>query len=131
MSVEEATENSPLFPDTFKGNTTPQKYYSLTSSVYTASGLRTDRKIPDEKQVNSVLSALDDRGRWFTRQVSISNPYIGDGTKTELTDEYASTNVGDETDTSEFRDESDQEYISTITYIDNMRVLLNYVAGEE
>ena len=129
MSVEEATENSPLFPEKFKGNTTPQKYYSLTSSVYTASGLRTDRKIPDEQQVRNVLSALDDRGRWFTRHVSISNPYIGDGIKTELTDEYASTNVGDETDTSEFRDESDQEYISTRAYINNMRVLLNYVAG--
>ena len=62
-----------------------------------------------------------------------SNPYIGDGVKTELTDKYASLEaeayVGDETDTSPYRDESDQEYISTKTYINNMRILLNYVAN--
>ena len=58
-----------------------------------------------------------------------SNPYIGDDTKTYPTDEYASSHVGDETDTSPYRDERDREYISTRAYINNMRVLLNYVAN--
>jgi hypothetical protein len=57
----------------------------------------------------------------------ISNPYIGDGQNKELTDEYASVNVGDKTDTSPFRDVTEQDYISTPAYIRNMHVLINYL----
>ncbi len=131
MRVEEATKDSPLIPERFTRNATPQKYYNLTSSVYTASGMTASRNIPSEEQVKNVIDAMDGKGRWFTRRLSISNPYIGDGTKTELTDKYASTNVGDETDTSQYRDTSDQEYVSTSTYINNMRVLLNYIADKK
>jgi hypothetical protein len=56
-----------------------------------------------------------------------SNPYIGDGKKGEVTNKYSQTLVGDETDTPPYRDESDQEYISTETYIENMRLLINYL----
>ncbi|MFC1651022.1 pectate lyase [Candidatus Latescibacterota bacterium] len=129
MSFEDATQDSPLFPGEFNGDVTPQKYYSLTSSVYTASGMRTNRDVPDEKRVREVMSALDGKGRWLERHVYISNPYIGDGTNSEPTDKYASTNTGDKTDTSPYRDETDQEYISTRAYINGMRVLMNYVAG--
>jgi hypothetical protein len=57
----------------------------------------------------------------------ISNPYIGDGQKQELTDEYSSTNVGDETDTSPFLDTSGQEYISNYAYIRNLNILIRYI----
>ena len=63
-----------------------------------------------------------------------SHPYAGDGQKQGLTDEYASTFVGDETDTSPFRDPSDlseQEYVSTAEYIRNMEVLINYLHPEK
>ena len=56
-----------------------------------------------------------------------SHPYIGDGQNQELTDEFASTHVGDETDTSPFRDNSGQEYLSTRTYIINMKLLMNFL----
>ena len=79
--------------------------------------------------MKNILAAMDDKGRWFTKQVYISNPHIGDGTKTELTEKYMSTNVGDETDTSPYPDESDQDYISTRTFINNMQVILNYVSS--
>jgi hypothetical protein len=46
---------------------------------------------------------------------------------TEQTDKYATTRVGDETDTSPYLDESDQLYISTRTYIKNMRILINLI----
>ncbi|MFC1693791.1 pectate lyase, partial [Candidatus Latescibacterota bacterium] len=128
MSVEEATKDSPLIPGQFIHDRLPQKYYSLTSSVFTASGMTAKRNVPGEEQVNNILNSLDKKGRWLAKHVQTSNPYIGDGTKTELTDILASTHVGDKTDTSPYRDESDQEYISTRTYINNMRVLINYVA---
>jgi hypothetical protein len=41
----------------------------------------------------------------------ISHPYAGDGQNQEQTNEFASTNVGDETDTSPYRDASEQQYI--------------------
>jgi len=129
MSVEEATKDSPLLQGRFTKNILPQKYYTLKSSVYAASGLTAERKVPEEKEVRRVLAALDSKGRWLSKHSSTSNPYIGDGTRTELTDKYASTNVGDETDTSPYRDESSQDYIATRTFINNMQVLLNYVSS--
>jgi len=128
MSVEEATKDSPLIPGRFIEQVTPQKFYSLTGLIYTASGLKTNRSIPREEQVKNILAAMDDKGRWFTKHMYTSNPYIGDGTKTELTEKYVPTYVGDETDTSPYPDESDQNYISTRTFINNIRMLLNYVS---
>ena len=56
-----------------------------------------------------------------------SNPYIGDGQNKEQTDEYASTNVGDKTDTSPYRDMSDQDYISVPAFIRDMQMLIDYL----
>jgi len=57
----------------------------------------------------------------------ISNPYIGDGKNQELTDKYAMTRVGDETDTSPYPDPSDNLYVSTGEYIRNMNLLISYI----
>lgn len=122
MSVEEATEGSPLIQGRHTGEMAPQKQYS-----YSFSGVGS--KAPDEDDVKKMIDALDSKNRWLSKHSQTSNPYIGDGTKTALTGEYASSHVGDETDTSPYRDESDQEYIATRTYIRNMRLLLNYVAN--
>ncbi len=127
MSVEEATKDSPLSVQRFTGTVTPQKYYSSTSMVYRSSGPAKDKKSPDEQQVRRVIKELDDKGRWLCKHVNTSNPYIGDGTSTAATDKYVLTRVGDETDTSPYRDESNQDYISTGVFINNMRILLNYV----
>jgi hypothetical protein len=81
----------------------------------------------DESRIREIIHSLDSQNRWLTRHVFISNPYIGDGQKKEQTDEYASTMVGDNTDTSPYPDRSDQEYISTRAYIRNMKVLIEYV----
>lgn len=129
LSAEEATENSPLLPGRFPGEGTPQRFYALKSSVYTASGLRSARNVPSKNEVEKILSSLDEKGRWLAKHRSTSNPYVGDGTKTEPTNRYASTHVGDETDTSPYRDESDREYISTSEFIRNMQVLMNYVVS--
>jgi hypothetical protein len=134
MSVEEATRNSPLLVGRFTADTDvmPQQYYDIKSRGYTASALRYGNvRIPSEDEVKAVIDALDDQGRWLAKHMSISNPYIGDGTKTELTDKYASTHVGDETDTSCYRDETEQGYISTREYIRNMTVLMNYVVNQK
>jgi hypothetical protein len=74
---------------------------------------------------------LDAQNRWLSKHAFISHPYIGDGEKQEQTDEFASTNVGDETDTSPYRDPSDQLYISTGDYIRNMKMLINFVRASK
>ena len=118
---EEATRNSPLKIERFMEDGTPQKFYNLNRN--------SNNNKPDEKQVTEIIGKLDSQNRWLVKNVSISNPYSGDGQKEELTDKYASTNVGDETDTSPFRDLSDQLYISTAEYIKNMNSLINYIRG--
>ncbi len=117
---DEAKKESILRPQAPKG---PLPQWQFTRSF---SGLGQERA--DEKMVGEVLTALDDQGRWLTKHEYTSHPYRGDGTRTELTDDYATTFVGDETDTSPYQDTSDQDYISTATYLSNMRLLLNYVS---
>ena len=119
LSPEEATKDSPLKPGKFEGVGSPQTYYDLNRYNFF--------RDVDEKGVEDIIKSLDDQNRWLTKRVFVSNPYIGDGVKTELTDKYASTRVGDETDTSPYLNETDQEYISTGLYIRNMKVLLDYL----
>ena len=128
MSLVEATKDSPLLQGRFTGTTTPQKYYDVKSQPYTASALSySQRPAPTEAEVRAVVASLDGQSRWLATNAWISHPYRGDGVKAEPTDAYASTQVGDETDTSPFRDETGQPYISTAAYIQNMTVLIDYL----
>lgn len=85
--------------------------------------------MPDTTLISKIINSLDNKGRWLTRHVMISHPYTGKGTRTEPTDAYASTSVGDETDTSPYRDESEQLYISTPLFIQNMKALIQYLTA--
>lgn len=97
----------------------PQHYYELNRDAI---------KTPvNNAQVTEIVKALDSKGRWLTKHGMTSNPYAGDGTNKEETDTFATTHVGDKTDTSPYRDTTDQEYISTIQYIRNMNTLIKYV----
>jgi len=119
LPPEEVTKDSPLKSEQFKGAGSPQSYYDLNRYNFPMQ--------VDETMVGEIVRLLDAQNRWLTKHASISHPYIGDGQRQELTDEFASTNVGDETDTSPYRDPSDQEYISTGDYIRNMKMLINYI----
>lgn len=122
LPPQQATQQSPLLPGEFTEAGTPQTYYHLS---------RVERAKNDypatESMVRSVINALDSQNRWLVKHAMISNPYSGDGQRRDKTDTYASTHVGDSTDTSPYRDTSDQEYISTSAYIRNMQVLINYL----
>jgi len=119
MTAEEATRNSPLKEEAFSGAGIPQSYYDLSYERVT--------KIPVESVVRTIIQSLDKENRWLIKHGMTSNPYIGDGKKQEPTDTYVKTMVGDETDTSPYRDPSDNEYISTGDYVKNMNWLINYV----
>jgi PelA/Pel-15E family pectate lyase len=120
LPVEEVTKDSPFNEQPFLGEGTPQKDYELHSGRFTS---------PDESQVRGIIKALDSQNRWLVRNAMTSNPYVGDGKRQDLTDEFASTNVGDETDTSPYRDQTDQEYLTTSEFIRNMYLLMSYIRG--
>ena len=119
LSAAEATKDSPIKPEQFAGTGSPQTCYDLNRDAF--------KYVPKEQDLIEIMHSLDIEGRWLVKHASVSNPYIGDGQKQEPTDQYASTNVGDETDTSPYRDPSDKEYISTGEYIKNMNLLINFV----
>ncbi|WP_297091829.1 pectate lyase [uncultured Draconibacterium sp.] len=124
LSTEELTKDSPLAVNCFnQPNTTPQKYYDLNR-------FRIDIELP-ESEIRRIVESLDDKNRWLQKHAYISHPYTCDGTDNEQTEKYATTRVGDETDTSPFPDNSDQLYISTRLYIRNMHVLINYLKNAE
>ncbi|MFL1011648.1 pectate lyase [Flavisericum labens] len=119
LSKEEVVKDSPFTPKSFNYDETPQKYYDLNRHAFNFG--------VDESRVEEVINEIDDKSRWLTNRAYISNPYIGDGIKSEPTIEYATTRVGDETDTSPYPNTTNQEYISTGTYIRNMKLLINYI----
>jgi hypothetical protein len=120
LPTEQATKNSPLKPAEFTGEGSPQSYYTLNRDTVSTNAVT-------EAQVKEVIKALDSQNRWLAPHAMISNPYIGDGENKEPTDQYASTHVGDKTDTSPYMDPSDQLYISTPEYIKNMNLLIGYL----
>ena len=128
MTVEEATAGSPLLSGPYTGKDTPQQSYDIKGQTLMASGRDNSRRPPPtDEQVRRVLAGLDAQSRWLQKHVSVSHPYTKDGGPGDPTDKYASTNVADETDTSPYRDESEQEYISTGAFIRNMETLIDYL----
>ncbi len=123
FAPEELTADSPLKEGRYDQDIPPQKFYNLNRASF-------DR-VPDLAMVKRIMEALDDQGRWLITGAMTSNPYIGDGQKEELTLAYASQHVGDETDTSPYRDTTDQEYLSTRRFLLNMGLLINYLDSEK
>jgi len=119
VDPEKVANDSPILPGIFKGSDTPQQIPFSGSVDVTV--------IPDSDRVIEILNQLDDQNRWMESHIMISNPYSGNGKKSELTDKYAKTFVGDETDTSPFPDDSEKLYISTEKYIENMRILISFL----
>jgi hypothetical protein len=119
MSPEKVTEGSPLRIGEFTGDVNPQKFYNLNRDSFD--------EIPDPAVVKEIVNALDNENRWLIKQGMTSNPYMGEGQKQELTDKVASMHVGDETDTSPFRDTTEQEYLFTGQYLRNMKLLINFI----
>ena len=120
----EATRDSPLKPGEFKGTGTPQSYYNLNNDAIWVNAVT-------EARVKEIINALDNQNRWLVKHMNTSNPYIGDGVDKEPTYKFASTNVGDKTDTSPYRDTTDQLYISTPEYIRNIATLSSYLMSNK
>ena len=124
LTPAEATRDSPLKPGEFKGTGTPQSYYNLNNDAIWVNAVT-------EARVKEIINALDNQNRWLVKHMNTSNPFIGDGVDKEPTYKFASTNVGDKTDTSPYRDTTDQLYISTPEYIRNIATLSSYLMSNK
>lgn len=103
-----------------------QQIYHPVSSIQIAKA-ESMSFLPSKESVLRLLHNQSPSGAWYVKNAMISHPYKGDGIAQDPTDKFSSTNVGDSTDTSPYKDTSDQQYISTPAYIRNMKMLLSYL----
>ena len=76
-----------------------------------------------------VVASLDAEGRWIAPLGSTSHPYLRDGSKAVAPGDFSRTQVGDESDTSPYREDPGIAGISTSTYIRNMSELVRFLDG--
>jgi hypothetical protein len=80
-----------------------------------------------DEQVRLTITALNTTGFWPAPLAQTSNPYKGPGNAGKVDGDFASTHVGDETDTSPFTPTAKTESISTAEYLRNMNILVHWL----
>jgi PelA/Pel-15E family pectate lyase len=81
-----------------------------------------------DAQVRDSLAALNAAGYWPSPLPQTSHPYRGEGKKQNTPGDFATTFVGDDTDTSPFTPTTRTESISTAEYLRNMNILVSWLA---
>lgn len=117
LNPAEATNNSPLLPRRIGPGANPQDYFNVHVSPV---------KVPDEEAVRSIINNLDGEGRWLSKHEWVSRPYAVSAAGEVSNTAPLSTEEG-----AQIIDASNQEYISTKVYIDNMKLLNNYLFGQK
>lgn len=78
-------------------------------------------------RVAGLVTGLNKDGYWPTPLRSATHPYEGDGPKEIAPGDFSRTQVGDDYDTSPYRDDNAAMGISTAGYIRNMATLLEFL----
>jgi hypothetical protein len=125
LSPKEAIKNSPLKSNGFLNGMAPQQYDKTNPYFPNIMNqeLISDRhyKVKSKKEVKKIIHSLDSQGRWLVKHVQISPPYtLKDGKPTNTA--MLSTSEG-----AAIVDSTNQQYISTPTYIKNMEILISYI----
>jgi PelA/Pel-15E family pectate lyase len=128
-SPEEASKTSPLKA------TQPLPSFFTTQNIE-VSDLNSNRgsgasDAPTEDRVAKIIAELNSGGYWPTPLLATSHPYTGQPapTRPPAQEIYATTRVGDVTDTSPFIADNPPAGISVGTYVQNMAVLSQYLAA--
>jgi len=82
-----------------------------------------------DKSLAERVAGLNAQGYWPTPLFATSHPYGGDGSKEVQPGDFATTRVGDATDTSPYLAKEAVIGISTGTYIENMVALIGALRG--
>lgn len=121
------TRNSPLKAT----GLVPLPRYFATRDLET-SDLNVRAQDPSPKAVtpeaaDKLVEGLNADGYWPTPLVSASHPYTGAAPPAKADGDYATSYVGDATDTSPYPTDKPPVGISTGTYIQNMTTLIDYL----
>ncbi|HEX2852631.1 MAG TPA: pectate lyase [Opitutaceae bacterium] len=119
----EAQAHSPLF-QAARGDAFP-RFFERTELM--ADGIGAPG--PSNERVNRVLTSLTPAGYWSRDLPLTSHRYGREGSEKISTGDFRATQVGDESDTSPFRNPQSTPGISTGTYIRNMSLLIDYLAA--
>lgn len=124
---EEASRHSPLKAR----NLVPLPRYFATRDLATSDlNVHAQRATaPDAAAVGRLVAGLNAEGYWPTPLVAASHPYRGDTPPARPDGDYATTHVGDRTDTSPYPAKDPPLGISTGAYIQNMTVLIDWLGG--
>ncbi len=125
LPLDGLLKSSPLQPGTYSGKSTPQKEFDFSRArFFERSGFR-------EPDLKEIIQSIDGEGRWLVKNGSTSNPYTDELVGDPESHQFSTVNVGDRTDTSPYRDTTDQLYISTSAYMRNMRQLIRFIEGNK
>ena len=118
LSPEAASKDSPLKPG--RGITEFPRYF-------TAQPILTRASADLQSEMERLKATLNSDGYWPAPLEFTSHPYKGPGSTVVAPGSFASTHVGDATDTSPFRDPDPKLGISTAAYIENMSLLIRWL----
>jgi hypothetical protein len=126
---EDASRHSPL-----KASQPLPRYFTLQNievSDLNSNRGASDMDAPTEENVARIVAELNSAGYWPTPLTAASNPYTAQPapTKAPAGEPYATTRVGDSSDTSPYITDTPPMGISVGTYIQNMAVLSRYLAS--
>jgi hypothetical protein len=116
-SPQELAKQSPLFPGA--GATELPRLFATVYEPVPAGNIQT--------LATTALGSLNAEGYWPAAIQMTSHPYRGDGSKQVAKGDFASTHVGDESDTSPYPDPNPTVGISTAEYMKNMNVLIQWL----
>jgi len=124
---EAVSANSPLKA---KSATPLPRFFAtrdLETSDLNVRAQKDNGQAPPADKVGAMVSSLNAQGYWPAALVATSNPYAGAKPPAKPDGDYATTHVGDRTDTSPYPTDRPVMGISTGTYIQNMSALIDYL----
>ncbi len=116
--VKELARNSPLAPGA--GIVELPRFFAERYAPPSREGLDT--------QVRASLAALNQAGYWPASLPQTSHPYTRTPDNKSVPGDFATTHVGDDTDTSPYTDTAKTPSISTQEYLRNMNILIRSLA---
>ena len=116
--MKELVKNSPLAPGT--GIVELPQFFAERYAPPARDGL--------DSQVRASLAALNQAGFWPAPLPQTSHPYTRTPDNKSVPGDFATTHVGDDTDTSPYTDTAKTTSISTQEYLRNMTILIRSLA---
>lgn len=118
-----------IFPKSYSVSTGVERIKIIQDFLEIENEFFFQRPGKDFNMILNIMNQLDENGRWLTKDVFISNPYLEEPEEGNTSaNDYTDSRVGDKFDTSPFQNTSDEMYISTALYLRNIRMLLGFIA---